>query len=121
MACSAAQIRLESVRQFHMEDVVLSETSLDPDDPDVVRKTEAYCMEKVDALVAKAGASDALIERQIFKRATPVPRLRRWVGCPGGGVSSIWACLRETLLDTRECARRWCFQLVVEGLRFEFQ
>ncbi len=38
-----------------MEDIVLSETSLDPDDHDIVKKTETYCLEKVEALLDKAG------------------------------------------------------------------
>ena len=49
------QIRLDTVRQFYMEDIVLSETSLDAEDPDVLKKTEAYCVEKVEALLEKAG------------------------------------------------------------------
>ena len=38
-----------------MEDIILSETSLDPEDPDALKKTEAYCVEKVETLLEKAG------------------------------------------------------------------
>ena len=49
------QVGLETVRQFYMEDIILSETSLDHEDPDVVKKTEAYCYEKAETLIEKAG------------------------------------------------------------------
>lgn len=48
-------IKLETVRQFYMEDVVLQETSLDPLDHDIAKKMEAYCQEKVEMLLDKAG------------------------------------------------------------------
>lgn len=38
-----------------MEDIVLADTSLNPDYPDVTRKVEAYCAEKVNAMIEKAG------------------------------------------------------------------
>lgn len=49
------KIPLETVRQFYMEDIVLSETSLEPGDPDIARKVETYCKEKVDTLLETAG------------------------------------------------------------------
>lgn len=48
-------IRLETVRQFYMENIVLSETSLDPEDQNAVRKVEIFCSEKVEQLIEKAG------------------------------------------------------------------
>lgn len=48
-------IRLETVRQFYLEDIVLADTSLDPNNPSVGKKVEALCQEKVKALLEKAG------------------------------------------------------------------
>ena len=45
------------VRPFYMEDLVLSDTSLDPSAPDIVKKVEAYCSEKVETLIERAGWS----------------------------------------------------------------
>jgi hypothetical protein len=38
-----------------MEDVVLSDTSLNPEDHDVIKQVDAYCTEKVESLIEKAG------------------------------------------------------------------
>jgi len=46
---------LETVRPFYLEDVVLSESNINPGDPDVVRKVEMFCAEKVSSLLDKAG------------------------------------------------------------------
>ena len=53
-----------------MEDIVLSETSLDADDPDVLKKTEAYCVEKVETLLEKAGRYTWIVAYQIYHNAT---------------------------------------------------
>lgn len=55
------KIPLVTVRQFYMEDVILSETSLDPDDHDISKKVETYCQEKVEMLLDKAGMYETLI------------------------------------------------------------
>ena len=52
-----------------MEDIVLSETSLDAEDPDVLKKTEAYCVEKVEALLEKAGRCMWVVAMKIFNMA----------------------------------------------------
>ena len=49
------KIPLQTVRQFYMETVILSETSLIPGETDTAKKVENYCIEKVDALIHKAG------------------------------------------------------------------
>jgi double-strand break repair protein MRE11 len=49
------KIPLDTVRQFYMEDVVLSDTSLNPEDHDVIKQVDAYCTEKVESLIEKAG------------------------------------------------------------------
>ncbi len=49
------KLPLQTVRQFYMEDIVLSETSLNPDDPQIAKKVLAFCAEKVEALLDKAG------------------------------------------------------------------
>ena len=49
------KIKLQTVRQFYMEDIILTETVLNPGDHDLCRKLEAYCVEKVEALIEKAG------------------------------------------------------------------
>lgn len=54
------KIPLTTVRQFYMEDVVLSETELDPADHDINRKVEDYCVEKVEAILEKAGRMKSL-------------------------------------------------------------
>ena len=64
------QIRLDTARQFYMEDVVLSETSLAAEDPDVLKKTEAYCVEKVEALLEKAGRYIWVVAMKIFNVGT---------------------------------------------------
>ncbi|XP_045212304.2 double-strand break repair protein MRE11-like isoform X2 [Mercenaria mercenaria] len=51
---SIQKIRLETVRQFYMEDVILRETNLDPDDHDITKKMEAFCQQKVESLLEKA-------------------------------------------------------------------
>ena len=45
MKCT--KIPLETVRPFYIEDVVLRESDLDPDDVKLAEKVEAYCVEKV--------------------------------------------------------------------------
>ncbi|XP_052818533.1 double-strand break repair protein MRE11-like [Mya arenaria] len=47
-------IRLETVRQFYMEDIVLSDTSLNPLDHDIGKKVEAYCQRRVEDLLERA-------------------------------------------------------------------
>ena len=49
------KIKLETVRQFYMEDIVLEDTSLDPLDHDIAKKMEAYVHERVESLLEKAG------------------------------------------------------------------
>ena len=49
------KLELQTVRQFFMEDIILADTSLNPDHPDIIRKVETYCREKVEALLEKAG------------------------------------------------------------------
>ena len=51
------KIPLETVRPFFMEDIVLSDTSLNPGDHDIVKKVEMFCLEKVEALIERAGDS----------------------------------------------------------------
>ena len=48
-------IPLQTVRQFYLEDIVLADTSLNPNDPSVGKKVEVFCQEKVEALLRKAG------------------------------------------------------------------
>ncbi|XP_052264918.1 double-strand break repair protein MRE11-like isoform X2 [Dreissena polymorpha] len=48
------KIRLETVRQFYMEDIVLKDTTLDPLDHDIGKKVESYCQKRVEALLEKA-------------------------------------------------------------------
>ena len=50
-----SKIPLKTVRQFYMEDVVLSRTSLESNDPDCARNVEIYCQEKVDSMLQRAG------------------------------------------------------------------
>ena len=52
------KIRLETVRQFYMDEIVLSETSINPGDPDATRRVESYCTEKVQYLLDKAGNAE---------------------------------------------------------------
>lgn len=49
------KIPLDTVRPFYMEDVILSETSLNPEDHNISKKVEAYCTEKVESMIEKAG------------------------------------------------------------------
>ena len=49
------KIPLDTVRQFYHEDIILHETSLNPEDHNLAKKVEAYCTEKVEALLEKAG------------------------------------------------------------------
>ncbi|XP_061182203.1 double-strand break repair protein MRE11-like [Saccostrea echinata] len=67
------KIPLETVRQFYMEDVVLSETELNPADHDIARQVEAYCLEKVEAILEKASLEHSGNRRQPDK---PLVRLR---------------------------------------------
>ena len=50
-----SKIPLETCRQFYFEDIVLRETTLNPADHDIAKKTEAYCHERVEMLLEKAG------------------------------------------------------------------
>ncbi|PVD39024.1 hypothetical protein C0Q70_01651 [Pomacea canaliculata] len=54
-------VKLETVRQFYMEDIVLSKTSLDPNDINAVENVEEFCRKKVEQLIAKAGHSYCLL------------------------------------------------------------
>jgi double-strand break repair protein MRE11 len=49
------KIPLESVRQFYFEDIVMQETSLEPGDTNVDQKMQAFCEEKVEMLISRAG------------------------------------------------------------------
>ncbi|ESO84026.1 hypothetical protein LOTGIDRAFT_108504 [Lottia gigantea] len=67
------KIPLETVRQFYIEDVVLSDTTLDPNDHDVGQKVESYCQQKVENLLLKAEAEHTGNAKQPDK---PLIRLR---------------------------------------------
>ncbi|XP_050394505.1 double-strand break repair protein MRE11 [Patella vulgata] len=67
------KIPLETVRQFYIEDIVLSETTLSPDDHDVSKKVEAYCQQKVENLLQKAEAEHTGNAKQPDK---PLIRIR---------------------------------------------
>lgn len=67
------KIPLTTVRQFYMEDVVLSETELNPADHDIDRKVDTYCFEKVEAILEKAALEHSGNRRQPDK---PLVRLR---------------------------------------------
>jgi double-strand break repair protein MRE11 len=54
-------IPLKTVRQFYMEDVVLEDTSLNPNDPSVGKKVEAFCQERVEQLIEQAGQCFQLV------------------------------------------------------------
>lgn len=49
------KLPLDTVRQFYMEDVVLADTTLNPDDVELERKVQVYLKEKIDQLLVKAG------------------------------------------------------------------
>ena len=49
------KLPIETCRQFFFEDIVLRDTSLNPSDHDIAKKVEAYCTEKVECLLEKAG------------------------------------------------------------------
>jgi len=49
------KLPLETVRPFYLEDVVLSESHINPGEPEVVRKVETFCAEKVSSLLEKDG------------------------------------------------------------------
>ena len=49
------KLKLETVRQFYLEDIVLGDTSLNPNDINISKKVEVYCNEKIEALLEKAG------------------------------------------------------------------
>ncbi|KAK6171195.1 hypothetical protein SNE40_019436 [Patella caerulea] len=67
------KIPLETVRQFYIEDIVLSETTLSPDDHDISKKVEAYCQQKVENLLQKAEAEHTGNSKQPDK---PLIRIR---------------------------------------------
>lgn len=50
-------IALQTVRQFYMEDIVLTDTSINPDDHSAMKKVEAFCRTKVEKMLEKAGLS----------------------------------------------------------------
>jgi DNA repair exonuclease SbcCD nuclease subunit len=49
------RLPLETVRQFYMDDIALCDTTLDPMDHNIAKQVEAYCVERVEALIEKAG------------------------------------------------------------------
>ncbi|XP_033100240.1 double-strand break repair protein MRE11-like isoform X2 [Anneissia japonica] len=51
-AMKCTKIKLETVRQFYLEEICLSQTSLDP--ADNADKLKAYCEERVEALIDRA-------------------------------------------------------------------
>lgn len=67
------KIPLETVRQFYMEDIMLSDTSLNPEDHNVNKQVEAYCTEKVESLIEKAEMEHTGNRKQPEK---PLIRLR---------------------------------------------
>ncbi|XP_013386633.1 double-strand break repair protein MRE11 [Lingula anatina] len=67
------KVELETVRPFYMEDVVLSETSLNPEEPEVSKQVEAFCSEKVEAMIERAESEHTGNPRQPDK---PLIRLR---------------------------------------------
>ena len=73
------KIPLETVRPFCMEDIVLSSTKINPDDPDCANKVEAYCMEKVDAMIEQAES-----ERSGNAKQPRLPLIRLRVDYSGG-------------------------------------
>lgn len=54
------KIPLETVRQFYFEDLILSETSLNPEDPKIAVKVEKYCVDKVEEMIDIAGKASPL-------------------------------------------------------------
>ena len=54
------KVALQTVRPFVLESIVLAETAMKPDDPDVARKVEAYCTERVDMMIERAGQTSSL-------------------------------------------------------------
>ncbi|XP_033738738.1 double-strand break repair protein MRE11-like [Pecten maximus] len=67
------EIPLETVRPFYMEDVMLSDTSLNPQDHNIAKKVEAFCSEKVEGLLEKAESEHSGNGKQPDK---PLIRLR---------------------------------------------
>ena len=53
------KMELQTVRQFYMDEIVLSETSLNPNHPEVCKQVEAYCAEKVEEFLERAGEYSA--------------------------------------------------------------
>ena len=49
------KIPLKTVRQFYLDNIVLGDTSIDPEGHKVEEQVEAYCVEKVEALLDRAG------------------------------------------------------------------
>ena len=56
------KLPIETCRQFFFEDIVLRDTSLNPSDHDIAKKVEAYCTEKVECLLEKAGKGACYIK-----------------------------------------------------------
>ena len=50
-----SKLPLNTVRQFYMKDLVLGDTSIDPEDPDCAKRVSEYCAEKVEMLLETAG------------------------------------------------------------------
>ena len=48
-------VPLHSVRQFYLEDIILKDTTLNPLEQDIGKKLMAYCTEKVENMIEKAG------------------------------------------------------------------
>ena len=67
------KLPLETCRQFYFEDLALRETTLDPSDHDIAKKTEAYCQERVESLLDKAGEFFA------YHSCVTVPKVREGV------------------------------------------
>ena len=60
------KIPLQTVRKFYLEDIVLSDTTLNPSDPNAGKKVEAYCQERVESLLDTAGMIILLCFCSIF-------------------------------------------------------
>jgi len=56
------KIKLQTVRQFYLMDIVLSETHIKPEDPNSVKKIEKYCSEKMEELLEQAGENDHIFK-----------------------------------------------------------
>ncbi|XP_006821584.2 double-strand break repair protein MRE11-like [Saccoglossus kowalevskii] len=77
MKCS--KIPLKTVRQFYTEDVVLCETSLNPEDFNITQIVEEFCVAKVEALLERAESDHTGNPRQ-----PKLPLIRIRVDYSGG-------------------------------------